>query len=68
MEAAVKDQKIKKLFKDALRELVISDREVFQKIMVEAFEDVALAHAIGKCRKHKYVPESRIRRILEGSK
>ena len=66
MELAIKDEKVKELIQEVIIEMVKEKKNVFYEIMSEALEEVALANAIRKGRKNKFVSEDRILEILEG--
>jgi hypothetical protein len=46
MITTIDNAALKEVFKDALREIVLENRELLHDILVEVMEDVAMAHAI----------------------
>ena len=67
MAAVTLDEKqFKKLMKETLVELFEERREVFSAIVVEALEELGLAHAIRDGRKEDFVSEEAIQTILGG--
>ena len=46
MQTEIDENILKQVFKEALLEMLEEKRSVFQDIIVEALEDIALSHAI----------------------
>ena len=57
---------LKKIFKDALLEMIEEKRSIFQDIIVEALEDIALSHAIDEGKDSGTASRQEIFNILEG--
>jgi len=57
---------IKELLEEVLVKMLREKREVFYEIFLEALEDIALANAIQKGRRNRFVSEDRILAIPEG--
>lgn len=67
MSSVTLDEKhFKKLLKETLLELFEERRDVFSAIVVEALEELGLAHAIRDGRREEYVREEEIQSILGG--
>ncbi len=66
MENALSETKAKELVAEVLAEMITDRREVLHEIVVEALEDVGLAHAIKQGRQGELVSEKEIFEILEG--
>lgn len=66
MELTINDEKTKELLTEVLVKMIKEKRELLYELMVEAMEEVALANAIKKGRRNKFVGEDRILTILEG--
>lgn len=66
MELTINDEKTKELLTEVLVKMIKEKRELLYELMVEAMEEVALANAIKKGRRNKFVSEDRILAILEG--
>lgn len=66
MELIINDEKTKELLTEVLVKMIKEKRELLYELMVEAMEEVALANAIKKGRRNKFVSEDRILAILEG--
>jgi hypothetical protein len=67
MSTVTLDEKhFKKLVKETLLELFEERRDVFSAIVVEALEELGLAHAIRDGRREEYVREEEVQSILGG--
>lgn len=67
MTTVTLDEKhFKKLVKETLLELFEERRDVFSAIVVEALEELGLAHAIRDGRREEYVREEEVQSILGG--
>jgi hypothetical protein len=67
MSTVTLDEKhFKKLVKESLLELFEERRDVFSAIVVEALEELGLAHAIRDGRREEYVREEELQSILGG--
>lgn len=66
MQISMDEGKLKKLFKEALIEALEEKKDIFQELIAEAIEDVALVRAIQKGEKTNPVSKKEIRNILEG--
>ena len=60
------EEQFKKLLKETLLELFEERRDVFSAIMVEALEELGLAHAIREGHREEYVHEEAIQTIWGG--
>ncbi|MBI3153327.1 MAG: hypothetical protein HYZ21_14420 [Chloroflexi bacterium] len=60
------EKQFKKLLKQTLLELFEERRDVFSAIVVEALEELSLAHAIREGRREEYIREEEIQSILGG--
>ena len=56
--ATIDEQQTKALLKDVLVELITEKQDEFSAIMLEAFEDAALANAIREGRQNEFVTNS----------
>lgn len=65
MELSISEEKTKTMLTDVVVELMETKRSVFYDIVLEALEDVGMAHAIAEGKKGKYVSEDEIFSILE---
>jgi len=66
MQISIDENKLKKLFKEALIEALEEKKDIFYKLIAEAIEDVALVRAIQEGEKTKPVSKKEILNILEG--
>jgi hypothetical protein len=64
---SVEELYLKDLLKQAILELVQERRDLFQDILVEALEDLALARAIEEGESTEVVSKVEILQILEGT-
>ncbi len=58
-------EQAKDMLKELFIELLEERRDEFQKLIVEALEEFALANAIRAGRRNKFVSEDEIRAVLE---
>jgi len=65
MELTVSDDRLKRVLKEIMVELIQDKKDVMSQIISDALEDVGLTQAIKQGRKNKFVDESRILDILE---
>ncbi|TAN46884.1 MAG: hypothetical protein EPN21_19130 [Methylococcaceae bacterium] len=65
MELSISEEKTKSMLTDVVVELMETKRSVFYDIVLEALEDVSMAHAIAEGKKGEYVSEDEIFSILE---
>lgn len=68
MPATAANTKLKKAIKEALRESLLENRELFHEIVMEALEDVGLLRAMEIGRKSKFVSREKVMEILKGKK
>ena len=66
MQISMYDDKLKKLFKEALIEALEEKKDIFHELIAEAIEEVALVRAIQEGEKTNPVSKKEIRNILEG--
>ena len=64
MVATIDEQQTKALLKDVLVELITEKQDEFSAIMMEAFEEAALANAISEGRQNEFVNEEDIYRYF----
>ncbi len=62
--ATIDEQQTKALLKDVLVELITEKQDEFSAIMMEAFEEAALANAIRAGRQNEFVDEEEIYRYF----
>lgn len=63
---SLNDDKTKELLTEVMVELIKTNRDVLQEIMVDALEEVGLANAIAEGRNNDFVSEADIFSILSG--
>lgn len=63
---SLNDDKTKELLTEVMVELIKTNRDVLQEIMVDALEEVGLANAIADGRNNDFVSEAEIFSILSG--
>lgn len=68
MNTATDNAVLKEAFKDAIREIVIENKEFLHEILVEAMEDVALLHAIEEGEKSGTVDQKVVFDLLDSAK
>lgn len=66
MQTEINENILKQVFKDALLEMLEEKRSVFQDIIVEALEDIALSHAIDEGKGSGTASRNEIFSILGG--
>ena len=66
MQTVIDDNKLKQLLKEAIIEALEEKRTVFQDLIVEAMEDVALVRAIQEGEGSGTATKKEIYNILEG--
>jgi len=66
MQISMDENKLKKLFKEALIEALEEKKDIFHELIAEAIEDVALVRAIQAGEKTKPASKKEILNILEG--
>ncbi len=66
MQTELNENVLKQAFKDALLEIIEEKRSIFQDIIVEALEDIALSHAIDEGKDSGTASRQEIFNILEG--
>lgn len=64
-EIVLDDEQTRNLIRQVLVELLEDRRSEFHQLVIEAIEDVALAHAIRSGRQDEFVSEDEIRAVLE---
>jgi uncharacterized protein YaaW (UPF0174 family) len=67
MQTEINEHILKQVFKDALLEMLEEKRSVFQDIIVEALEDIALSHAIDEGKDSGTASRNEIFSILGGN-
>lgn len=60
--------RLKNSVKEAIVELIHEDPAIFQDMIVEALEDMALLRAMKEGRKTKLVPREKLSDLLKGKK
>ncbi len=68
MSRSTQDAQLKKTIKEALMELFLENRELFQDMIREALEDMDLLRAMQEGRKTKLVPREKVLQLLKGKK
>lgn len=63
---SLNDEKTKELLTEVMIDLIKTNRDVLQEIMLEALEEVGLANAIIEGRNNEFVSEDEIFSILDG--
>jgi len=66
MQTLIDDSKLKQLLKEAFIEALEEKKTIFQELIVEAMEDIALARAIKEGENTDTVSKQEIFNILEG--
>jgi hypothetical protein len=66
MQTMIDDTKLKRLLKEALIEAIEEKRTIFQDLIVEAMEDVALVRAIQEGEGSGKATKNEVYKILEG--
>ncbi|GAB6095419.1 hypothetical protein JCM14469_16710 [Desulfatiferula olefinivorans] len=66
MQTEFNENILKQVFKEALLEMIEENRSVFQDIIVEALEDIALGHAIDEGKDSESASRQEIFSILDG--
>ncbi|MEC9491662.1 hypothetical protein [Flexistipes sp.] len=64
----IENEKMKKLFKESLLEVISENKDLFQDIFSEAIEDIALSEAIKEGANSKKVDRSEVLKVLEHEK
>ncbi len=67
MQTVVNEKMLKQVFKEAMIEMIEEKKSLFQDIVVEAMEDIALSNAIREGMKTEDVSKKEIFDILEGN-
>ena len=67
VQTLIDDGKLKQLLKEAFIEALEEKKTIFQEMMIEALEDVALAHAIKEGEETETVSRQEVFDILEGN-
>jgi hypothetical protein len=67
MQTLIDDSKLKQLLKEALLEALEEKKNVFQELIIEAMEDMAMVHAIKEGEDSETVSKKEIFGILEGN-
>ncbi len=65
-QANLDEERMKKLFKEALVELCDERQDLLRELVADALEDVALAHAIREGAGDKSVNRKEVFDVLEG--
>jgi hypothetical protein len=63
--SSVEQQELKQAIKDAIREVVIENREIVKDILVEVLEDVALLQRMEEGRQTELIGRDEIMGLLE---
>ena len=66
MELHISDEKTKELLSEVVVELLQPPKNLLYDVVIEALEDVGLAHAIAEGRVNDFVSEDEIFSILDG--
>ncbi len=65
MKLIISDEKTKELLEEVIIDLINNRREWFYEVILEALEEIGLAHAITEGRANEFVAEEEIFAILE---
>lgn len=65
-ETELNEEALKKLFKEALTEVLQEERELLHEVFAEVLEDMALADAIREGKHTEKVTKEAIFKVLEG--
>ena len=68
MSRTAEATRLKKSVKEAIVELLQEEPALFQDMIVEALEDMALLRAMKEGRKTKLVPREKLSALLKGKK
>jgi hypothetical protein len=68
MSRSTQEAQLKKTIKEAFAESLHENRELFQELIKEVLEDIALARAMEEGRKTKLVPREKVMELLRGKK
>ncbi len=66
MQTEINENILKQAVKSAILEMLDEKRSIFQDIIVEALEDIALSHAIDEGRDSETTSRQEIFNILDG--
>ena len=67
MQTIIDDSKLKQLLKEAFIEALEEKKNIFHDLVIEAIEDVALAHAIKEGEETETIDRQEVFSILEGN-
>ena len=67
MQPLMDDDRIKKLFKEAILEALEEKRNLFQELITEALEDIALVRAIQEGENSGIANKQEVMKLLEGN-
>lgn len=67
MQTLIDDGKLKQLLKEALIEAIEEKQNIFQEIIIEAMEDIALVRAIKEGENTRNADKQEVFDILEGN-
>jgi hypothetical protein len=67
MQTLIDDNRLKKLLKEAVLEALEEKKNIFHDLIIEALEDIALAHAIKEGEDTETISKQEILSILEGN-
>lgn len=67
MQTLIDDSKLKQLLKEAFIEALEEKKNIFQELIIEAMEDIALVHAIKDGEGSETVTKEEVSNILEGN-
>lgn len=67
MQTLIDDNRLKKLLKEAVLEALEEKKNIFHDLIIEALEDLALAHAIKEGEDTDTISKQEILSILEGN-
>ncbi len=66
MQTVIDEDKLKQVIKEAMFEILEERKHIFQEMIAEAVEDIALTHAIREGENTETVSKAEIFDILEG--
>ncbi len=66
-EITLNNHQIKEIFKQAIREIICEDRELFSELLTEIIEDIGLVNAIKEAENSNKVSRETIFNILNSN-
>jgi hypothetical protein len=66
MQNTINETRMKQIFKEALIEMIEEKKEMFQGLIIDAIEEIALVNAIHEGEKSEKVSKEEIFSIMDG--